>query len=185
MAPSIAPVFRCLQVPILQFSIRAPTITLGRSPVCGVVVGHESISRRHAEIQFSGDRVEILDLKSRNGTFVAGARIAKSYIEPGQIVRFGSLAFAFIAGIDGEEATHPQEHPEDVKLQKLPCWESSLSPAQARVFRLLVNGHSEKAIAKILVLSRHTIHNHTRAIFRKFSVHSRVELLAQFALAAF
>ena len=60
----------------------------------------------------------------------------------------------------------------------MPPLEASLSKAQSRVFALLIKVLSEKMIAKALVLSRHTIHNHTRVIFRTFNVHSRVQLLA-------
>jgi DNA-binding NarL/FixJ family response regulator len=62
-------------------------------------------------------------------------------------------------------------------------YEKTLSEAQRRVFRLLCEGFADKKIAKELGLSQHTVHNHTRAIFQAFGVHSRVELLVVVAKA--
>jgi DNA-binding NarL/FixJ family response regulator len=53
-----------------------------------------------------------------------------------------------------------------------------LSPAQWRVFELLVEGFGEKQIATRLQLSHHTVHNHVRGIYTRYSVHSRAEFLA-------
>ena len=42
-------------------------------------------------------------------------------------------------------------------------------------------GFAEKAVAAQLGLSRHTVHNHVRAIYRAYGVRSRAELLARLA----
>ena len=55
-----------------------------------------------------------------------------------------------------------------------------LSRAQRRIFDLLLSDHPEKVIARRLSLSGHTVHNHVRAIFKAFEVHSRTELLVRF-----
>ena len=48
------------------------------------------------------------------------------------------------------------------------------------VLELLLAGLSEKEAASRLGLSRHTVHEYTKALYRAFGVHSRGELLAQF-----
>lgn len=59
----------------------APTVTLaarsvvGRAPNCTVRPADRRVSGEHATIAWSGERWEIRDLGSRNGTFVNGARI--------------------------------------------------------------------------------------------------------------
>ena len=50
-------------------------LVIGREAGCDVVVDDESISRRHARLQF-GPTITVLDLESRNGTFIAGRRLA-------------------------------------------------------------------------------------------------------------
>lgn len=55
-----------------------------------------------------------------------------------------------------------------------------LSPRQKQTLRLLLGGDAEKQIAGKLSLSRHTVHEHVKAIYRSLGVSSRGELLAKF-----
>jgi DNA-binding CsgD family transcriptional regulator len=55
-----------------------------------------------------------------------------------------------------------------------------LSEAQKRVLDLLLDGNSEKEVAVRLEISRHTVHNHVKEIYKKMTVNSRPELLALF-----
>jgi DNA-binding NarL/FixJ family response regulator len=48
------------------------------------------------------------------------------------------------------------------------------------VLTLLLTGLSEKRVAVQLNLSKYTVHNHAKAIYRKLKVKSRAELLALF-----
>jgi len=53
-----------------------------------------------------------------------------------------------------------------------------LSPRLQAVFRLILMGRSEREIARELGISAHTVHDHTKILFRKFRVRSRMELMA-------
>lgn len=55
-----------------------------------------------------------------------------------------------------------------------------LSPHLDRTLRALLRGLSEKEVAAELGLSRHTIHEYVKALYRRFGVRSRSELLARF-----
>jgi DNA-binding CsgD family transcriptional regulator len=55
----------------------------------------------------------------------------------------------------------------------------SLPPRQGQVLALLGKGLSEKEISAELKLSRHTVHDHVKALHRRFGVRSRGELLAE------
>lgn len=50
---------------------------IGRHPGCAVVVDEGAVSRQHAQIVREGDAFFLEDLKSRNGTFLNGKRIAE------------------------------------------------------------------------------------------------------------
>jgi hypothetical protein len=54
----------------------AGAIVLGRDPDCDVRIHDPSISRRHARLHL-GDQLAVEDLRSRNGTFVAGGRLSE------------------------------------------------------------------------------------------------------------
>ena len=48
---------------------------LGRDPTCDVLIDMVGVSRRHAMIAITDDRVVLTDLGSKNGTFANGERI--------------------------------------------------------------------------------------------------------------
>src|SRR5262249_7823876 len=101
----------------------------------------------------------------------------------GQEVGFGVLSFVLaFEGSDHSEGEPETDQGSDVRKPdsslSAPTVEV-LSGAQRRVFNLLLSGKTEKTIAHYLDLSHHTVHNHVRAIFEAFEVHSRPELLAR------
>jgi FHA domain/Domain of unknown function (DUF1707) len=57
--------------------VRDRPLTLGRSRYCDVVVAHDTVSRRHAELWREGDRCYVVDLGSSNGTWVGGRRVER------------------------------------------------------------------------------------------------------------
>lgn len=188
---SFAPFFRIVLAPGVGI--------LGRSPHCDYVVDDRTLSRKHAEISVSAAECIVTDLESRNGTFVDTVRVPAGDPTPiakGEIVRFGSVSF--VVGIDGmdDERSDPDADTDSGRFSRSrrlsrardagPLVQSGedltklLSEAQRRVFELVVGtGMSEKQIASQLKLSAHTVHNHVRAIFGIFGVHSRTELLTQ------
>lgn len=65
-----------------------------------------------------------------------------------------------------------KRHPELVK---------KLSEAQLKVLEYLLEGHSEPKIAEYLNRSRHTVHDHTKAIYQALGVNGRVQLVLMFS----
>lgn len=61
----------------------------------------------------------------------------------------------------------------------------ALTVRQDQILKLLLFGLSEKAIAKRLSLSRHTVHEHVKELHRKLVVNSRAELMARCLRDAF
>ncbi|MDH4079542.1 MAG: FHA domain-containing protein [Nitrospira sp.] len=49
--------------------------TIGRAPECDVVVDEPAVSRHHAEVRWRDGRWQLIDLRSRNGTFLNGMRV--------------------------------------------------------------------------------------------------------------
>lgn len=55
-----------------------------------------------------------------------------------------------------------------------------LSPRLRQTLECLLEGDSEKQVASRLGLSLPTVHQYVTALYRRFNVHSRAELLASF-----
>ncbi len=58
-----------------NYPLEADICTIGRSPVCQIVVGRNVVSRLHARIERESLRYVLHDAGSANGTFVNGRRI--------------------------------------------------------------------------------------------------------------
>jgi FHA domain/Domain of unknown function (DUF1707) len=70
---------------------------LGRHPDCDLVLGDDSVSRRHASITREGDRWLIVDLGSRNGTHVNGWRVTEANVFDGDALVLGRTRLVFRA----------------------------------------------------------------------------------------
>lgn len=68
-------------------------ITIGRDPTSEIVVDDLTVSRTHAQVTDTPAGLVIEDLRSHNGTFVNGRRIAKATIEQGDFVAVGNATF--------------------------------------------------------------------------------------------
>ena len=76
-----------------------PTV-LGRSPECHIQVADPWISSMHALFERRGDQLWVVDLDSRNGTFVENERVHEAPVAPGMKIRFGKTG--------AELRTHPE-----------------------------------------------------------------------------
>lgn len=169
-------------LPVPGFVLREGTFVCGRSSKSELFVPDSTVSRRHAELHVRGTRVKVVDLKSSNGTFVDGERIESAELRPSQVLSLGRVAFVLLEG-DRLDDWDPSSEAVSTKRAAEPQLAEAdllqLSEAQRRVLDLALTGLVEKQIARRLNISRHTAHNHLRAIYRILDVHSRGELLAQ------
>lgn len=79
----------------------------GRSDSCTVVLGVESVSRRHCSIRVEGGEVRILDLGSTNGTWLNGRRLPvdePTRIEMGDRLEIGEVVYKLLREGDVEAA---------------------------------------------------------------------------------
>ena len=69
-------------------------VTIGREPDSTLVINHNSISRRHAEIIYRNGDYLLRDLGSKNGTFINEAPLAPGHVhvlQPRDRIRIGKL----------------------------------------------------------------------------------------------
>ena len=74
-------------------------LTLGRSTDCDLILADSQASRHHAELRRAGDRWQIVDVGSANGTFVGGVRLAPNVaraLGPSEVVLIGSTRLRLV-----------------------------------------------------------------------------------------
>jgi len=64
---------------------------IGSDPSCEVCLPNPTVSRRHAVLTVEGDRIELADLGSTNGTLVRSRRIDREEVQPDDIFVIGRV----------------------------------------------------------------------------------------------
>ena len=82
------------QAPLLglDWSGQTTELTLGRDPACDVVLGDQTVSRRHVALHFRDGCWILHDLGSRNGTSVNGRRAIRCRVAPGDRIQLADQA---------------------------------------------------------------------------------------------
>lgn len=83
---------------------------VGREPPAGIVIPHPSVSREHARIDVEGERAEVEDLGSKNGTWRGETRLwGKISLADGDELRVGAIRLTYRGPAScrpGETATY-------------------------------------------------------------------------------
>ena len=113
---------------------------------------------------------------------VTGIGLASSPTVPATRLRTNSgqwlTVHASRLGPSGRQTAVVLESARPVELASLYLDAHGLTPAQARVASLVLQGRSTRQIVNELRISSHTVQEHLRAVFDKFGIGSRRELVA-------
>lgn len=96
-----------------EIPLEESTTTLGRHSSNGIVLADPQVSRQHARLILETDRVILVDLNSRNGTFVGTARLSPNapvplaYGEAFSIGPFTMRVAAVAAPVDDQPPPEP------------------------------------------------------------------------------
>ena len=89
----------------------AERLTMGRATECDVLLATPEVSRRHALLVREGERFEVRDLESINGTFVNGEKVARRTLQVGDVIRVEDFEITFVldrAPVDEALKTDPR-----------------------------------------------------------------------------
>lgn len=78
-----------------SISVTPPRVRLGRAPDNDIVLEDDTITSHHARIDVRRDRYRVLDLGSRNGTFVNDTRVQIHELRDGDVLRLGASRLRF------------------------------------------------------------------------------------------
>jgi len=73
----------------LDWSGAREELLIGRHQGCDIVLGHASVSRRHARLTFRDGNWVLRDLDSTNGTLVNGQPVVRCVLLPGDVLTLG------------------------------------------------------------------------------------------------
>ena len=81
-----------LQSPDATFRLKSGAIkTVGRAPRADFILDVALVSRLHCRLTAGDDALEVVDLKSTNGTFVNDKRVEKASLATGDKLRIGRV----------------------------------------------------------------------------------------------
>ena len=81
------------------------TLTIGRGQASDTQINDPHMSRVHCRVQMDGGKVLLLDAGSSSGTFVAGQKIARHELKPGEMFQVGDTRIRYQFESTPEAAT--------------------------------------------------------------------------------
>lgn len=78
-----------------RHQLRRGRTIVGRGSDCDITIDDASASRKHVEIVWDGERAQVTDLGSTNGTQLNGKKLDKALLEPDSIIDIGSTRLVY------------------------------------------------------------------------------------------
>jgi len=89
-------ILTCRGKTIQRINANKPRILIGRNELCDIDIVHEFISRQHAVLLRNEKSTVIVDLKSRNGTYVNGKLVRHHVLVDNDIVFLGDHRLKYV-----------------------------------------------------------------------------------------
>lgn len=154
----------------VRTEIPATGLTIGRDVSNDLSIELDMrVSRAHAAIRSRDGQWLLVDLDSRNGTFVNGHRVANHPLRNGDRIAVGDRVLRFSSGSD-PHATELATSDGEVPIT------TPLSPRELVVLKSVSDGLSDKEIAASLRISINTVRSHLDRIAEKTGLRKRSEL---------
>lgn len=113
---------------------------VGRTDEAKLRIPLATVSRKHCELVFEGDKLAIRDLGSSNGTFLNHERVDKAELNPGDVVGIGPSCMLTVQ-IDGQ--------PSDIQPPSDPSGESSLMETPPAGLETEASGESDEPLENV------------------------------------
>lgn len=84
------------------------TLQIGRGPGNDIVLADptQGVSRSHAELRFRNGRCVIIDLQSRNGTWLDGQRVQHAEVPPDGEITVGTYRLRVLPDEPSDSSSH-------------------------------------------------------------------------------
>ncbi|MQA89089.1 MAG: FHA domain-containing protein [Gemmatimonas sp.] len=111
-----------------EIPIRSSEVTIGQGAHNEVRIDDDTVSTRHARLEYDAGAWKVTDLDSRNGTYLEGVRLAPSTptpIDSGTVLGIGAVKLRFQINEEVDPETAAVEHeplPVDIPVAKRPTF---------------------------------------------------------------
>ena len=78
-----------------QFELTDPVMTVGRDASSRIRLHDTEVSRRHAEFRLTGNRVQLVDIGSANGSFVNNVKVKEATLHAGDQIVIGQTTLVY------------------------------------------------------------------------------------------
>jgi pSer/pThr/pTyr-binding forkhead associated (FHA) protein len=85
-----------------DFPVVKERVVIGRKVNCDLRIPLTSVSRQHCELTVDGNKVQVKDLGSSNGTYHNSERVQEAYLSAGDELVIGPVVFTLV--VDGQPA---------------------------------------------------------------------------------
>jgi len=117
---------------VTEHKLADGSAVIGRDPSCDLFFADRKLSRRHARFDTEGEVVTLVDLGSRNGSWVNEERIANKTLVPGDSLRLGSLRVQLeYETTEGAEEAPPEQAEDSATIVLTGAAVAADSPADA------------------------------------------------------
>jgi adenylate cyclase len=143
--------------------LRLGSNTIGREIDNSIVLTDTSLSRHHAQITITDDRVVITDLGSLNHTYINEVKIDRCELNDRDLVRCGSVIFEFVQALGSSPPEPPRQDdsnlsiirrfsPEQIRVEIQDLLHQDTSVNQGSVLRLRQQDTNQRAVDKLKIL---------------------------------
>jgi DNA-binding CsgD family transcriptional regulator len=147
-------------------AVRESEVVIGRDPQAGIRLTDSGVSRQHAKLVIASDGiVNLIDLGSRNGTFVNGARTDLAVLREGDRIQVGPEA---VLRLSYEVEVEPQKR----RTRR----GTALTKRELEVARLVARGLTNAEIADRLSIKLRTVTTHLDHIYTRLDIRTRTAL---------
>jgi pSer/pThr/pTyr-binding forkhead associated (FHA) protein len=123
------------------YDIPAGEFTIGRSAGCYIVSDSAGVSKVHARIQRSADKLSVRDLDSANGTWVNGVRVSEAALVDGDLLAFADERYRVSVALgESTSTTVSALRADEVALAREEAQEPQRTPRFSTAWKQRVEG---------------------------------------------
>jgi pSer/pThr/pTyr-binding forkhead associated (FHA) protein len=115
------------------FELGQTSVNLGRASENSIVLPESKVSRYHAQLNWTENGWEIVDLSSSNGTYVNGERVERRRIMPGDTIQIGDSALRYEAGETSSDEPLESDSLDNISIDNEADLEKTLADATVAI----------------------------------------------------